>query len=68
MGMAVNPVHFSEVSNALEEAGIDYGIWNAEEVFWGTANLVEFTVRTEEELAFLKKVITQIKNSGYNKT
>lgn len=60
MGIAVNPENFTDVSNALEEAGIDYGIWNAEEVFLGTAKQVEFTVRTEEELNTLRSIIDKV--------
>lgn len=60
MGIAVNPEHFTDVSNALEEASIDYGIWNAEEVFLGTAKQVEFTVRTEEELTTLRSIIDKV--------
>ena len=59
-GIAVNPENFTDVSNALEEAGIDYGIWNAEEVFLGTAKQVEFTVRTEEELNTLRSIIDKV--------
>lgn len=60
MGMAVDPIYFNDVSNALEERGIDYGIWNAEDFFFGNAKQVEFTVRTEAELEILVSIIKQI--------
>lgn len=60
IGYKVNPVDFNEVSNALEEKGINYGIWNAEEVFLGTAKQVEFTVENESDAEVLKSIIEQL--------
>ena len=59
-GVKVNPGDFNYVSNALEMKGIDYGIWNAEEVFLGTAKQVEFTVESEEDKKTLLDITSKI--------
>ena len=59
-GFCVNPVDFTEVSNELEMKGINYDIWNAEEVFLGTAKQVEFNVATQEDADVLRKILENI--------
>lgn len=57
MGIAVDPDYAGYVSEHLEEAGVDYLIWNAEEAFFGNPQKVEFSVETEEELAILRFIV-----------
>lgn len=40
--------------------GINYDIWNAEEVFLGTAKQVEFNVATQEDADVLRKILENI--------
>jgi len=59
-GFYVNPEDFTQVSNELEVRGIDYDIWNAEEVFLGTAKQIEFNVATQEDAEVFKKILENI--------
>ena len=59
-GFCVNPRDFTEVSNELEMKGINYDIWNAEEVFLGTAKQIEFNVATQEDADVLRKILENI--------
>lgn len=59
-GFYVNPEDFTYVSNELETKGIDYDIWNAEEVFFGTAKQVEFNVATQEDADIMKGILDSI--------
>lgn len=61
-GFYVNPEDFTQVSNELEMKGIEYDIWNAEEVFFGDAQQVEFNVATQEDADVLKKILSSISN------
>lgn len=56
-GFKIDPEDFNEVSNELEIKGINYDIWNAEDVFLGTATQVEFNVTTQEDADVLKSII-----------
>lgn len=59
-GFCVNPEDFTQVSNELEMRGIDYDIWNAEEVLLGTAKQVEFNVATQEDADTMKEILDSI--------
>jgi len=61
-GFYVNPEDFTQVFNELEMRGIDYDIWNAEEVFLGTAKQVEFNVATQEDADTMKEILSSISN------
>ena len=59
-GVKVNPGDFNYVSNELENRGVNYGIWNAEEVFLGTAKQVEFTVENDTDREILESITKKI--------
>jgi len=66
-GFIVSPVDFTYVSNELETKGIAYDIWNAEEVFHGTAQQIEFNVATEEDATVMKQILSNISQGKYLK-
>lgn len=59
-GICVEPRHLNFISENLDELGINFEIWNAEEVFSGTAEMVEFNVDKESELDTIKALIAEL--------
>lgn len=62
-GIYVEPRHLNFISENLDELGINYHIWNAEEVLKGTAEKVEFNVNTERELDIIKTLLAELEQS-----
>jgi hypothetical protein len=67
-GFIVSPVDFTYVSNELETRGIEYDIWNAEEVFLGTAQQIEFNVATEADADVMKQILSNTSQGQFLKS